>query len=304
MIKPSDVSFLHTLLNAPSLSAAARTLLVSQSAVSQKLARIEKRLKTHLVDRSGRSPSLTDEGKLVLQCCDGVLSQMAELNEQLASRNNTVNGELRIIAPLGFGRVHIAPIVSHFKRTYPEVEVMLTLSDRLGRHPQDGFDIMICVGQLPQTNLIRRKLAQNRRLVCASPALLAKSIRPRRPDELHDLAFIALAEDGSDGCHWRFEKDGRKESIALSPSLSSNDGEVTMGWALDGAGFIIRSEWIMHQHIRDGRLVQLIPTYALPDASVVALFTSKNYRTQRVRAFTDFIETRLSDPPWILAAAN
>ncbi len=298
MIEPGELRFLTVVLNSPSISAAARTLHVTQSAVSQRIAKIEKRIGVLLVDRSGRSPILTDEGRLVANGADGILVQLAGLNEQISRRRESIRGDLRVIAPLGFGRLHVAPIVAEFRRMHPEVHVDLRLSDRLGRHPEDSFDVMIFVGELPETNLVKRKLASNRRIACASPEFMSKVVHPRSPEELSQLDFIALYEDDSDGCAWRFTGPDGSSRVNLEPSFSSNDGEVTLAWALKGAGFIIRSEWILSEHLRDGRLVRLIPDYSLPEADVVALFADRNLRARRVQAFGDFIGRHLANAPW------
>ncbi len=299
MIELAELRFLTTVLRSPSLSAAARTLNVTQSAVSQRIAKIEGRIGILLIDRSGRRPILTDEGRLVLEGASDIMAQLATLNEQVSRRQESISGELRIVAPLGFGRVHVAPIVAKFRQLHPEIHVDLRLSDQLGRHPDDTFDVIIFVGELPTTNLIKRKLAQNRRIACASPAFLSKINPPRTPDELSRLEFIALYEDDSSGCQWHFTGPGDPHSVKLEPSFSSNDGEVTLAWALEGAGFIIRSEWILNEHLRDGRLVRLLPEYRLPEADVVALFSERTLRARRVQAFGDFIGRHLATAPWL-----
>lgn len=299
MIELTEVRFLTTVLNSPSLSAAARTLRVTQSAVSQRLAAIEQRIGVLLIDRSGRQPVLTDEGRLILEGAGGLLAQLAALNEQIARRSRAISGELRVVAPLGFGRVHVAPIVAEFRRINPQVHIDLRLSDRLGRHPEEGFDLVIFLGALPVTNLVQRKLATNRRIVCASPEFLSKIEQPRSPADLARLEFIALYEDGNDGCNWRFTGPAGTSGVKLSPTLSSNDGEVTLAWALRGDGFIIRSEWILNDHLRDGRLVRILPDYSPPNADVFALFSDRSLRARRVQAFADFIARHMANAPWL-----
>lgn len=299
MIEPGELHFLSVVLSSPSITEAARSLRVTQSAVSQRISTIEKRLGILLINRSGRHAILTDEGRLVAGAANDLLQRLSNLNEQVARRRGSVCGKLRVVAPLGFGRAHVAPIVSEFQRMYPEVDVDLRLSDRLGHHPEESFDVMIFIGELPETNLVKRKLATNRRIACASPEFLSNKELPLTPEALSQLDFIALYEDDNDGCSWRFSGQTGSTRLNLEPSLSSNDGEVTLSWALQGRGFIIRSEWILSEHLREGRLIRLVPDYNLPEADIVALFPDRNLRAHRVQAFSDFISDQLAHPPWL-----
>lgn len=298
MIKTVDLDFLHVVLGSRSITEAARGLGTTQSAVSQRLAGLEKRLGVSLLDRSGKLPLRTEEGEIAAESCNNILYQIDSLNDTLTRQRDSICGELRIIAPLGFGRKYVAPLVAEFRESHPELSIDLTLSDQMGRHPAKSFDILICVGQLPETGLIRRTIAPNRQIVCASPGFVERHGFPASPAELNDFACIALREDEQDGCHWNFVLAKENHEVVIKPTFASNDGEVTAAWALQGMGIMARSQWYVAQHINAGELVEILPDFRLPDNPVAALFASHKNRTRRVLAFSDFLANRLSPPPW------
>ncbi|AWN47401.1 LysR family transcriptional regulator [Methylobacterium terrae] len=306
MLGTDDLRFFLAIADAASLAAAARALDVSPPAVTQRLRGLEERLGVHLVDRTGRHLALTDEGELVAERGRAVLDALGDLDEALAARRGRVVGHLRIVAPLGFGRRHVAPVAASFQEDHPEVAIDLVLSDRLGGVPEGTFDLAIHVGEIARAapGLIARRLAPNDRVVCAAPAYLAARGTPARPAELGAHACIALRENDEDVTLWRFRSPGAEtgeteERVRIEPRLSSNDGEVVRGWALAGRGIILRSEWDVAGDLRAGRLVRLLPGYALPDAPVTALLGARRRaRAARTRRFLDALASALDPPPW------
>lgn len=301
MLATDDVRFFLAVAEAPSLAAASRALDVSPPAVTQRLRALEERLGVHLVDRAGRHLALTDEGELLAERGRAILASLAELDEAMAARRGQVVGHLRIVAPLGFGRRHVAPVAAVFQASHPEVAIDLTLSDRLGGVPSGTFDLAIHVGGIAQAapGLIARRLAPNDRVVCAAPAYLAARGTPADPADLRAHACIALRENDEDVTLWRFRRDGEEERVRIEPRLSSNDGEVVRGWALAGRGIILRSEWDVAGDLRAGRLVRLLPGHALPDAPVTALLGApRRARAARTRRFLDALAAALDPAPW------
>jgi DNA-binding transcriptional LysR family regulator len=212
-----------------------------------------------------------------------------------------VVGHLRIVAPLGFGRRHVAPVAAAFQAEHPQVAIDLLLSDRLGGVPAGTFDLAIHVGEIERAapGLIARRLAPNARLVCAAPAYLAAHGGPAVPADLRSRACIALRENDEDVTLWRFRRDRQEERVRIEPRLASNDGEVVRRWALAGRGIILRSEWDVADDLRAGRLVRLLDAYALPDAPVVALLGSRTRaRAARTGRFLDALARALDPPPW------
>ncbi|BAQ46471.1 MULTISPECIES: LysR family transcriptional regulator [Methylobacterium] len=306
MIATDDLRFFLAIAEAPSLAAASRALDVSPPAVTQRLRALEERLGTHLVDRPGRHLALTDEGEVLAERGRAILDALGELDEALAARRGQVVGHLRVVAPLGFGRRHVAPVAAAFQAAHPEVAIDLTLSDRLGSVPEGTFDLAVHVGEIAGAapGLIARRLAPNARIVCAAPAYLAARPAPAIPDDLRGHACIALRENDEDVTLWRFARDGREARVRIEPRLASNDGEVVRGWALAGRGVILRSEWDVADDLRAGRLVRLLPDFAAPEAPVVALLGARRRaRAARTRRFLDALAAALDPAPWREPAA-
>jgi DNA-binding transcriptional LysR family regulator len=303
MINSDDLRFFAAIQNSPSLAAAARQLNVSAPAVTQRLRALETRLGVHLVYRNSRQLTLTEEGELFAEHGSKIVQSMSELTEALAERRGEVTGHLTILAPLGFGRRHIAPLVAEFQNTHPRLRMDLILTDRLGRTPASAWDLAIHVGSLQEAtpSLSVRQLATNQRFLCAAPAYLDKHPTPAEPADLHSHACIALRENDEDVTLWRFRSKsiGDEKAVRIEPMLASNDGEVAKAWALAGRGFIIRSEWDVAEDLRAGRLVRALKDYELPDAPIVALIgTRRDARVARTRKFLDELGKHFRRPPW------
>ena len=298
MIDDRDVRFLASVFAASSLTEAARREGVSQSAVSQRLSRIENGIGMKLLNRSSRLLEPTEEGAMVATHCRRVLAELESLRDAVAARVGRIEGELRLVAPFGFGRRHVAGIAGRFREMHPAVRIELILSDRIGRPGEGRFDIAIHVGDLPETGLIKRRLAPNRRLLCAAPAYLFRCGPIGAPADLLRHQCIALRENEDDGCRWTFSRNGQSVAVSIAPAFTSNDGETTTGWALAGRGVMVRSEWEIGDHLRAGALTEVLPEYRLPDADVVALYAARALRSQRVVAFGNFIAAELARTPW------
>lgn len=260
MISTGDSRFFVILSRAASLAGAARVLNVTPPAVTQRLRLLEERLGVRLIDRSGRGLALTDEGILLAQHARRVLDEIEQLADALAARRGIVSGHLRILAPLGFGRQYVAPVVTTFRAQFPEVRIDFMLSDRPLQFSEDTWDLLIYIGELHDSSLILRNLAPNERLLCASPDYLARHGMPARPDELATHSCIALKENDEDVTLWRFVPTGggRPISIRIQPVLATNDGGVARAWALAGMGIVVRSEWDVADDIRSNRLVRVL----------------------------------------------
>ncbi|MEN3291261.1 MAG: LysR family transcriptional regulator, transcriptional activator for dmlA [Burkholderiales bacterium] len=289
MNQVSELSFFTLVVKEGSLSAAARELGVTPPSVSKRLAQMEARLGVQLLNRTTRRLSLTDEGELYQANASRILAEIAEM-EQLVSRNRAApKGLLRVNAPLGFGRIYITPLVSKFVKRYPEVEVQLQLTDRPLNLVEEAFDVGIRFGELPDTRLIARKLAPNRRLLCAAPSYLKKHGTPKVPHDLTHHNCIVLRQNDAAYGSWHFTRGRHAETVKVRGTLSSNDGEVTLNWALDGHGITLRAEWDIAKYLRSGRLELVLEDYATPAADIFAVYPERHNVSAKVRAFTDFL---------------
>lgn len=290
MIQPSDLQFFALIVRHGSLSAAARELGVTPASVSKRLVKLEDSLGVPLLNRTTRRLSMTGQGELYHRNATRILGELDELERALADSRSAPRGLLRLNAPLGFGRTHITPIISNFVRRYPEVEVQLQLTDHPLSLVDAAFDIGIRFGEIPDTRVIARKIADNRRLVCAAPSYLKQHGAPRVPHDLTRHNCIVLRQNDAAYGSWRFSKGRHGETVKVRGTLSSNDGEVTLNWALDGHGLLLRAEWDIAKYLRSGRLRVVLEDYATPAADIYAVYSEKLATSSKVKVFVDFLQ--------------
>jgi len=297
-VQPADLGFFSTLASAGSLSAAARELGITTPAVSKHLALMESRLGVSLVVRTTRRMSLTPEGELYLESARRILGEIDGMEESLGLSKATPKGLLRVNATLGFGRSHVAPLISRFVRKHPQVEVQLQLSVNPPPLTEDSFDVCVRFGAPPDSRVIARYIAPNRRLLCASPAYLAKHGVQKIPNDLTKHNCIGIRQGEEAYGVWRLTsgrgKSATTEAVKTRGNLTTNDGEIAVNWALEGHGVLMRAEWDIERYLRNGRLVHVLPQYHTPDADIHAVYPQRHQLAARVRAFVDFVALSLS----------
>ena len=298
-IQPADLGFFSALASATSLSAAAREMGVTTPAVSKHLALMEARVGVLLVNRSTRRMSLTPEGELYLAHARRILAEIDGMGELLGVAKATPKGLLRVNATLGFGRSHLAPLISSFVRQHPEVEVQLQLSVSPPAVTEDLFDVCIRFGAPPDSRVIARNLGANRRLLCAAPAYLAKHGMPKVPNDLTKHNCIGIRQGEEAYGVWRLTRgklrNAKSETVKTRGNLTTNDGGIAVNWALDGHGIVMRAEWDVARHLATGRLVQVLPQYFTPEADIYAVYPQRLQLAARVRAFVDFLAAAFSE---------
>ena len=296
-IHPADLGFFSVLASGGSLGAAARELGITTAAVSKHLALMEARAGVVLVNRTTRRMSLTPEGELYLEHARRILGEIDDMAQMLGASRAVPRGLLRVNATLGFGRSHVAPLISRFVRKYAQVEVRLQLSVNPPPLTDDAFDVCIRFGPPPEARVIARYIAPNRRLLCAAPGYLAKRGVPKVPQDLIRHSCIGIRQGDEGYGVWRLSSGrGRNlttETIKTRGDVSTNDGEIAVNWALDGHGILMRAEWDVERYLKNGRLVQVLPQYSTPDADIHAVYPQQHQLTTRVRAFVDFVAVAL-----------
>jgi LysR family transcriptional activator of dmlA len=290
----SEFEFFVLLARHGSLSAAARALDITPPAATMRLAAIEERLGVRLVNRNTRKISLTSEGEIYLQHATRLLAELREMDDIVSSSRQAPRGLLRVNAPLGFGRTVIAPLVAQFAARYPDVEVQLEVTDRPIDLIDKGVDLAIRFGELPDNRFNARRIMSNRRFLCASPAYLERHGMPETLENLADHRCIVHRQNDDASGVWRFMQDGRTEAIKVNGVLSSNDGDIVLGWALDGLGIVIRSEWDLNKYLESGRLTRVLPQFSLPSADLYVYYPSKQNLAARSRAFINFLVEQLA----------
>ena len=300
----TDLRFFVTLAESGTLSEAARRMDVTASAISQRLQQLEKRLNVHLIHRSTRRFNLTDEGEMLYTKAVSLLAEIDMLLESLRARSGEVGGTLHVWAPLSFGREYLAPALADFHAQHPKLLVSLTLSDLRPAADSERFDLIINIGALPDSTMIAYPIASNKRFLCASPTYLANQGMPKRPTELTSHCCIVLRENEEDVSLWRLRQGDTEEAVRVTPTLNSNDGEVTRAWALAGKGIILRSEWAVAENLRTGQLVKVLDAWTLSDADIVALIPQSHAVSARVKLFLALLKARFQPvPPWRLLQA-
>jgi DNA-binding transcriptional LysR family regulator len=299
MITSDDLRFFNVLAKSATLAESARKLDVTPPAVTQRLRALEERIGIRLIDRSGRKISLTDEGALVASHGTIVADAMEALTEALAHRKKAVGGHLRIAAPHGFGRLHVAPVVDAFARTHPAVTVTLDLSDHPGAQLVATCDVVIHIGPSAHLNQVVTTLAPNRRILCASPDYLANADAIKSPADLMRHRCLVVRENDEDVTLWRFLHASKEpETVRIHPTMCSNDGAVVREWAIAGQGVATRSEWNVAGDLAAGRLQRVLPTWEVPPADVVAMLGTRFGRSARTTAFLAMLRQSLSPVPW------
>ena len=292
-VQPADLGFFSVLASVGSLSAAARELGVTTPAVSKHLALMESRVGVSLINRTTRRMSLTPEGELYLEHARRILGDIDNMEALLGVSKATPKGLLRVNATLGFGRSYVAPLISKFARKYSQVEVQLQLSVNPPLLTDDSFDVCIRFGAPPDTRVIARRLAPNRRLLCAAPSYLAKRGIPKVPNDLTRHNCIGIRQGEEAYGVWRLTSGRGKsvttEAIKTRGTLTTNDGEIAVNWALDGHGILMRAEWDIERYLKSGRLVQVLPQCHTPDADLYAVYPQRHQLAARVRTFVDFV---------------
>ncbi|TAH47833.1 MAG: LysR family transcriptional regulator [Betaproteobacteria bacterium] len=289
MSTDSELGFFCLLVKQGSLAATARELNLTPPAVSRRLSQLEERLGVRLLNRTTRRISLTSEGEVYFTNAQRILSDIDDMERLVSSSRAAPKGLLRVNAPLGFGRSYIGPAVSAFTRAYPDVEVQLQLTDRPVSLPDEAIDVSIRFGELPDSRLIAKKIATNRRLLVASPVYLAAAGHPAYPHELSQHQCIVLRQNDAAYGNWRLSRGKQTDTIKVHGKLSTNDGEVALNWALDGHGILMRAEWDVAKYLRSGRLVQVLGDYETPPADIYAVYLERLNLSAKVACFVEHL---------------
>jgi DNA-binding transcriptional LysR family regulator len=279
----AEMAVFSRVVSAGSLSAAARELGLSPAVISRRLAALESRLGVRLINRTTRSLHLTDEGANYYDTCARLLSEIEEADAAVSAGRVEPQGPLKVALPASFGHRHIAPLIPQFASRYPKVQLALTLSDRSVNLVDDGFDLAIRIADLADSSLAARKLAPNRRVVCASPEYLRRHGLPRTPQDL-------VEHKGP---------RGEPGSVRVSGRYACDNWEVLREWALAGLGVALKSTWDVRLQLEDGSLVSLCPGYTFDtDVAIYAVYPHRRFLPAKTRAFIEFLADSFGPEPY------
>jgi DNA-binding transcriptional LysR family regulator len=278
-----------------SLSAVANAQGVAPAIIGRRLDALEERLGVKLITRTTRKLTLTFEGMAFLEDSQRLLNDLNNAEASVSAGGLKPSGHLRITAPAGFGRRHVAPLIPSFLNSHPEVSVALDLSDRLVEIVNEGFDLAIRIGNLDDSSLVGIKLADNRRVLVASAAYIAKFGQPKTPSELSQHRCLTFGTSGTQSRGWLFTVDGAATAIKVPSFLECNDGAVLHEWALAGQGLAWRSMWEVGDELASGKLVLVLEQFSAPINAIYAVFPQRKHLPLRVRVFIDLLKDTYGD---------
>ena len=304
-----------------SLTAAANAEGVAPAIMGRRLDALEERLGVKLLVRTTRRITLTHEGSAFMEDCQRLLIDFANAEASVSAGGVKASGHLRITAPAGFGRRHVAPLIPRFRQQHADVTVSLNLSDRVVDLAGEGFDCAVRVGDLPDSSLVSVRLADNRRMCVATPDYLKRHGTPLRPTDLAKFDCLTLSSDASQTRGWAFRvprnAQGRQhegvltdavaagdyEVVHLKPGgpLDCSDGQVLHDWCMAGYGIAWRSTWEVEAEIAAGKLVAVLAEFDAPPNGIYAVFPQRKHLPLRVRLWIDFLKHHYSQPEFWVA---
>ena len=285
-----------------SLTAAALAEGVAPAVIGRRIDALEERLGVKLLVRTTRKITLTHEGSAFLEDCQRVLTDLGNAEASVSAGGVKASGFLRITAPAGFGRRHVAPLVPRFIAMHPDVSVSLNLSDRVIDIVNESVDCAVRVGDLPDSSLVSVRLADNRRLCVATPAYLKRAGTPKHPSELSRHECLTLSSDASQTRGWAFSVEGALTHLRPSGRIDCSDGQVLHDWCVAGLGIAWRSTWEVEHEVAAGVLVSVLDDFAAQPNGIYAVFPQRKHLPLRVRLWIDFLKHSYGDAAYWKAA--
>lgn len=289
-------SFL-AVVRAGSFVAAAEATGLSKAAVSRHVAELEAQLGVRLLHRTTRRLSLTDDGQRFHVRAVELVAALDELEAETASSGGEATGRLRINAPVTFGNLHLAPLWPRFTAANPKVSLDITLNDRIVDLVDEGFDVAVRITNRLDPQLVGRRLATTRIVLCASPGYLAANGTPTHPRDLasHQVLAYSYWAGGDD---WRFDGPGGEVAVRVQPRIHTNSGDTCRVAALQDQGIILQPDFLVGPDLARGALVELMPAYRSIELGVHAVYASRKYLPMKTRRLIDFLVEAFARPAW------
>lgn len=288
-------------VDAGSFSEVGRRLGMAPSSVSRQVAALEDSVGAQLIHRTTRKLSLTEAGRLYFERVSRILAALDEATAAVSHLEESPRGVLHVNGPTAFGVRHVAPALPDFLARYPEVRIELTLTDNFVDLLEVGADVAVRVGELEDSSLIARRLAPNRRVLCASPGYLAGVGAPERPQDLADHNCLVYTRHHGN-VNWNLGGPDGLAEVRVGGNLRTNNTEAVHAAALGGLGIALLPSWLVGQEVQSGRLVEVLPGYrAAPgalDTGIHALYPADRHLSTKVRAFVDFMVERFGPRPY------
>ena len=282
---------------------ASDALEMSKPTVSRYVADLEQRLGVRLLQRTTRKLSLTEEGRSFYTRCKAVLADLDAAEEEVTSRSVAAKGLIKLNVPVSFGLLELAPLWPVFMARYPEVELDITLADRVVDLVEEGYDLAVRIARLPNSSLVSRKLASTRMVLCASPAYLRKHGRPRHPQELASHAVLSYSLLAT-GDQWEFDGPDGKIMAGVKPILRTNSGDTCIAAARKHRGIIFQPSFMVSEDLRNGTLVELMPQFRSVEFGIYAVYPTRQHVSPKVRVMIDFLAEKMAGVRWCEESAR
>lgn len=277
---------------------AADALKMSKAAISRQVADLEQRLGIRLLNRTTRRLSLTGEGQLFHARCTDLLNGLEEAESELSLRSGEPSGHLRVSAPVTFGIAHLASLWGNFLQQHPKVSMEVTLSDRAVDLVEDGFDLAVRISRAPHPTFIARKLATTKMVLCASPAYLQRHGTPACPQDIGAHNVISYTYWSSKDDWELVDPNGKVDIVKTRPRLHTNSGDTCVASALQDQGIVMQPDFLVHDALREGKLIRLLPDYRTVELGVYAVYASRRQLPLKLRHLIDFLVDAFERPVW------
>jgi DNA-binding transcriptional LysR family regulator len=297
MNRTLEMEVFVAVVEAGSFIGAVDGLRMSKAAVSRHVDALEQRLGVRLLQRTTRRLALTDEGRAFHRRCREILAALDDAEAEASSRTVAASGLIRVNAPVSFGIHHLAPLWGEFLQRHPRIELDVTLDDRVVDLFEEGYDLAVRIGMLANSSLVSRRLAATRILLCATPAYLAEHGAPERPADLERHPIIAYSNWASRD-EWRFEGPDGPVAVRIRPQVSSNNGDTCRQIGLSRGGIMLHPSFLVADDLREGRLVEVMPTYRLGERGIHAVYPTRKQLPAKVRQLVDYLAEALASPAW------
>jgi DNA-binding transcriptional LysR family regulator len=271
---------------------------MSKSVVSKYVTRLEDRLGARLLNRTTRRLSMTEVGQAFYERSQRALGEIEEAEAEVSRLQGEPRGELRLSSPMSFGIGHVAPLLPAFQERYPDLAVDMVLDDRKTDLVDEGFDVAIRIGELPDSSLVARRLGPCRHVVCGSPEYFARKGVPQSPEELagHPALIYRYQDAPSE---WRLlDSDGNFHQVAINSRLQMNNSLALREALLGGGGVTLTPTFVVGADIQSGRLMAVLTSYKTLEVSIYAVYPQRKHLSPKVRAFVDFLSDHIKDPPY------
>lgn len=275
-------------VDAGGFTAAARQIGMAKSAVSKHVIELERHMGVKLLNRTTRRLSLTEAGNLYYQACSRIVAEAVEATNTISGLSKRLTGLLRVSCPGALGTEYIAPAITTFADSYPDLKIELLVDDQTVNMVEEGIDVAIRIGWLADSSLIARKLADSPRWLCASPSYLKKYGTPTKPEHLvnHQWVVFTLLPTPN---RQTLKKKGQQQTISVNGRFKTNNALTLRSLLLAGNGIGVLSEFLVTQDIKKGKLVRLLPDYDAGAAGVYAVYPDKHYQLSKVQLFINYL---------------